>query len=235
MNFGRGIRRRPNRGQMLDYAESLVDHKPLPAQVAGAIKRDDGATEEVAAIRETLEFVADVPELEPSDDLTRAILRESRAARRPRQQAAYRRTSVIQAVVRGTVYTAAMSFVCLVVFSAAVYQPASDSGDTSAAPATVLEVRTAATPGMLTPELLQQKAREVRTLTAVVGRDATNANTSPIEWRHLRSVSAVDNDITAALEALDRNPGSERAAKIVYSSLERKAESLREFYVDRKL
>jgi len=235
MNFGRGMKRRPNRGQMLDYAESLVDHKPLPAHVAGAIKRNDDAATEVDAIRETLAFMAEVPELEPSNDLTRAILLEARAARQPKRQAAYRRASALQAVVRGTVYTAAMSFVCLVVFSAAVYQPATDAATATDSPAQAMEVRAAATPGMLTPGLLQQKAREVRTLTAVVGRESGDASTSPIEWRHLRSVSAVDNDITAALEALERNPGGERATKIVYSSLERKAESLREFYVDRNL
>ncbi|MBI1320480.1 MAG: hypothetical protein GC168_16265 [Candidatus Hydrogenedens sp.] len=231
MNFNRGLRRRPNRGQMLDYAESLVDRKPVPAQMAGALTGDQEAASEVRAMRDTLEFIAKVPELEPSECLTRAILLEARSARRPEKRAAYRRASALQAVFRGTAYTAAMAFVCLAVFSVAVYQPKESAAAPAAAPATAQ----AKASNALTPEMLQRTASELRTLSAMASRSAQNPPASPDAWRHLRAADAIDNDIQAALEALERNPGSARATHIVFSSVQRKADSLREFYVDRTL
>jgi len=231
MNFNRGLRRRPNRGQMLDYAESLVDRKPVSARYAGALSADQEAASEVRAMRDTLEFFSKVPELEPSECLTRAILLEARSARRPEKRAAYRRASALQAVFQGTAYAAAMAFVCVAVFSVAVYQPEGAAPAASAAQPAAQQNAAAA----LSPELFQRKATELRTLSAMASRSTQNPPASPDAWRHLRAADAMDTDIHAALEALERNPGSARAKQIVYSSVQRKADSLREFYVDRSL
>ena len=229
MNLGKSLRR-PNQGQMLDYVESLVDRKPVPSSIAGAVSASEDTASEARAMRDTLEFLSNTPDIEPSGDLTRRILLEARDARRPERQAAFRRASALQAILGGTVYVGAMSFVCLVVFSAAVYSPPEPEGSRGVETSAVLEADAG-----FSAESLQDTADEVRVLSAVVGREPSSASASPDSWRHMRAISAMDADIIAALEALERNPGCDRATKVVYSSLQRQADSLREVYVERKL
>jgi len=224
---------RPRHDQVLAYAESLVDGKPMPVKVAGAIANDQQATEELRAIRSSLEVVAKAPELEPSDALTRAILLEARRMRQPEQQRTMHYISAWRGFVYGTAFTALVVASSIIVFGIALRTPASartpvSTTATAAAPAAAAPVES------LTADTLTQKASEVQALSAAV-RVTPGDPGSPERLQRLRAVTAVDSDLAAALTALERNPGSARATHVVYTSLQRQADSLREYYVDRSL
>ncbi len=223
---------RPRHDQVLAYAESLVDGKPMPVKVAGAIANDQQATEELRAIRSSLEVVAKAPELEPSDALTRAILLEARRMRQPEQQRTMRYISAWRGLVYGTSFTALVVASSIIVFGIALRTP---SVSRQAAQASVASAASApAVAETLTADTLTQKASEVEALSAAV-RATPGDPGSPERLQRLRAVTAVDSDLAAALTALERNPGSARATHVVYTSLQRQADSLREYYVDRSL
>ena len=220
---------RPRHDQMLDYAESLVDGKPTSVQVAGVIAKDQQAALELRAMRSSLEVVAKAPELEPSEALTRAILLEARRMREPEQQRSRQYISAWRSLVQGTVFTAVLTAAAVIVFGLALRSPASPvvAPATEAAPV-------AAAPAAVSPDALNRTADEVQALSAAV-RTGPTGSASPEGLQRLRAVSAVDSDLSAALTALERNPGSARATHIVYTSLQRQADSLREYYLDRSL
>jgi hypothetical protein len=220
---------RPRHDQVLAYAESLVDGKPMPVKVAGAIANDQQATEELRAIRSSLEVVAKAPELEPSDALTRAILLEARRMRQPEQQRTLRYISAWRGLVYGTTFTTLVAASSLVVFGIALRNPAASTAVVAqgvAVPAAAQET--------LSADALNRKASEVEALAAAV-QSTPRGPGSPEGMQRLRAVTAVDSDLAAALKALERNPGSARATHVVYTSLQRQADSLREYYVDRNL
>lgn len=220
---------RPSNRQMLDYAESLVDGTPMPVKVAGAIASDQEAALEMRAMRSSLELVAAAPELEPSEDLTRTILLEARRMREPAQQGSMRYVSAWLGLLQGTLFFSFILASAVLVFGLALRVPApGESLATSAslAPAAPSAADTAAA--------LNRAAGEVEVLSAAVRARADEVN-SPERAQRLRAVNAVDTDLAAALAALERNPGSARATHIVYTSLQRQATSLREYYIDRSL
>lgn len=221
---------RPRHDQVLAYAESLVDGKPMPVKVAGAIANDQHATEELRAIRSSLEVVAKAPELEPSDALTRAILLEARRMRQPEQQRTLRYISAWRGFFYGTLFSAVVVSASLVVFGMALRSPAAMGVSQPAATLAALP----APQESLSADALTRKADEVEALSAAV-RTAPRDPGSPERMQRLRAVTAVDSDLAAALKALERNPGSARATHVVYTSLQRQADSLREYYVDRNL
>ena len=55
------------------------------------------------------------------------------------------------------------------------------------------------------------------------------------ELEHRRTASAISADIEAARAALARNPGCDRARRVVESNLQRQAQALKAVYVERSL
>lgn len=221
---------RPSNDQMLAYAESLVDGTPMPVKVAGAVATDQQAAQELRAMRSSLELVAAAPELEPSEALTRAILLDARRLREPSQKPGARYVSAWLGLLQGGFFVALTVSAAVLVFGLALRTPAAPlSGTTSSAAAPV-----AAKAPAVTPDTLNRTAGEVEVLSAAL-RSGASGPVSPERAQRLRAVNAVDSDLEAALAALERNPGCARATHIVYTSLQRQADSLREFYVDRSL
>jgi hypothetical protein len=70
----------------------------------------------------------------------------------------------------------------------------------------------------------------VRTLSNAVQRPGL-APLSPEIQEQRRAVNALGADLAAAQEALNRNPGCERASAVMNASLEQQAETLRDLYV----
>jgi len=106
---------------------------------------------------------------------------------------------------------------------------------TSPSAATIAALPAPAAPQeSLSADALSRKADEVGALSAAV-RSTPRDPGSPERMQRLRAVTAVASDLAAALKALERNPGSARATHVVYTSLQRQADSLREYYIDRNL
>ena len=219
------VRRHPTRQQLVAYAECLVDGRTvIPAPIAGHVQRCPICMREVRYMRASLEFTASAPDLEPSNDLTAQILmgaKQERHARRPR------RLAVLWMGVKGLTFTAAMAGVTIVVFGAVLGDPGAGAAPR---PAVTIEAK-AQEP---TPEDLGKTASQVRKLAAAV-RHPASASANPREWERRRALNAMDADITAALDALERNPGCVRASHIVHANVERQARTLRDLYADRSL
>ncbi len=225
MGFDYKVRRHPTRQQLVAYAECLVDGRTaIPVPIAAHVRRCPQCTREVRFMRASLEFTAAAPGLEPSSDLTAQILlgaRQARNAHRPR------RLAVLWMGIKGLTFTAAMAAVTIVVFGAILGNP----GPATTGQATVVPEVKVHEP---TPEDLVKTASEVRKLAAAVRRpDPLSAR--PREWERRRALNAMDADITAALDALRRNPGCVRASHIVHTNVERQARTLRTLYANRSL
>jgi len=225
MGLEHKVRRHPTRQQLVAYAECLVDGRTaIPVPIAGHVQRCPQCTREVRLMRASLEFTASAPGLEPSSDLTAQILlgaKQERNTRRPR------RLAVLWMGVKGLTFTAAMAAVTIVVFGAVLGDPGVGAIVQAVAPA---EAR-AQEPS---PEDLGKTASQVRKLAAAV-RNPALESANPREWERRRALNAMDADIAAALDALERNPGCVRASHIVHANVERQARTLRDLYADRAL
>jgi len=219
------VRRHPTRQQLVAYSECLVDGRTaIPAPLAGHVQRCPQCTREVRYIRASLEFTASAPDLEPSSDLTAQILlsaRQARPARRPR------RLATLWLGLKGLAFTTAMAAVTVVVFGAVLGDPGAPA---EAAPATLAR----SADDSPSPEQLDRTASQVRKLAAAVRQPAPDG-ANPREWERRRALNAMDADLTAALNALARNPGCARASHIVHATVERQARTLRDLYADRSL
>ncbi len=220
----------PTRRQLVAFAESLVDRSAsVSALMASHVANCPGCAREVKRIRASLELAALSPTPEPSRELTPRIIAQARKARRG-QQAALRTSSGGIALLK---YAACVSGVIMLAwfsFSAAL--------DGSPAPAPFVSVYAATTDVVEapapTPGALQQQTAVVRALSTAVSHQR-EALLSPVDNGRRRMIEALDNDLSAALAALERNPGCVRANQVVHMSLERQLEGLRSLYLDRTL
>ncbi len=217
----------PTRRQLVAFAESMVDGgRPVSAALASHVTQCKQCAHEAHAIRASLEFTASAPDLKASNKLTGEILLNAK-----RERVVQKRSGWAQAwrMCQGVFYTTALAAMAVLTFRVALAESAPDALDTGA----VVAQHAAKDTGP-TPEDLRKQANEIRTLAKAMRPKAGRQPTFQ-ERRRLRAVSAIDADITAALTALQRNPGCTRATHIVHANLERQAEALRELYVERAL
>jgi len=85
-----------------------------------------------------------------------------------------------------------------------------------------------------TPEIIEKASAEIESLTAAV-RSHPKAAPSVLEQEQRRAVKEQEQDLTAAMSALKRNPGNERVRNVVDSNVERGAETLKSIYVEQSL
>lgn len=233
MSIDYRIRRHPARQELLAYAETLVDRSgSLPATLGAHVAACAQCRGEVNAMRASLAFTAQAQALEPSEDLTASILLEARNIRK-QQDRSRKRHSVAMTAFRGLGYAAVLALVSVSTFSLVLGNPNEASAPEQSA--ANVDAYTPASPeeAVATADLLEKAAEDVRALSAAVGDGPTPQTLR--EWEQLRAVNAMDADLSAALEALARNPGNTRAADVVQSSLRRQAETLRNLYTDRNL
>ena len=220
----------PTRRQLVAFAESLVDRRAsVSALMASHVASCSGCAREVKRIRASLEIAALSPTPEPSRELTPRIIAQARNARR-RQQASVRASSGITTLFK---YTASVSGIIVLAWFS--FSAALDGTPVTAPLASVyattsgMEETTAPTPGVL-----QQQTAVVRALSTAVSHQR-DALLSPVDTGRRRMIEALDSDLSAALAALERNPGCVRANQVVHMSLERQLEGLRSLYLDRTL
>ncbi len=221
--------RHPGKHELFAYAEALVDSATaVPARQAAHVAKCRRCAREVAAMRQSLEFVGRAPALEPSADLTARILIGAQKARRAAHAREARRHMVF-ALLKGAACAAGIVFVAAVYFSAALQPPQGKTAVArSAAPAKRVENP------LPSIDSIREAVAEVATLEAAVSAPSDQP-LSLWERERRRAVRALDADIAAALAALERNPGCRRATDLVSTNVQRQAETLRDLYIERSL
>lgn len=179
-------------------------------------------------MRASLEFLAAAPRLEPYRGSTGRLLLAAREERHLREQ---RRARVGARLGWGKAlaYGTALIVLSTVCFGAASRQagPVPEAGGQYA----ITERITAAAPSA---EELRKAAFYIQAL-AVAASFPSEKPPSLWEAAHRRAVRALDADLVEAVRALERNPGCERAGRVVGHNLQRQTQLLKALYAERKL
>ena len=216
----------PSRSQLVTYAENLVDGgAPVSRAIAAHVAACPQCSQELAAIRASLEFTSSADDLAPSLELTGQILTNARTLRNHRRQ---RRGIPVISIFKAAAFAAGVIAVAAASFGFALSRDGLTTSGT-ALPENGALPRTAAALTTTSEKDLERVASEVRMLSDAV-RPANLQDRSPEEIKHLRAVQSMDADIAAARAALERNPGCERASSIVNANLKRQAATLRDLY-----
>lgn len=223
------IRRHPARRELVAYAEALVDRRsPVSAATASHLSQCNACSGEMDSIRASLEFATSAKSLEPSIDLTAQILIDANRER-TKEESYSNQVSTLRLACRGLAYASALLIITTFYFGAALQQPYSTSESASTG---ILDQTRA--DSLASIEAVHEIIGEIRTLSAAV-RFAPADRQTPLEQEQRRAVDAMDEDIEAALDALERNPGSLQANHTILASLQRQAQTLRALYVEQSL
>jgi hypothetical protein len=84
----------------------------------------------------------------------------------------------------------------------------------------------------VSPETLSKATADIEALASAVSGPSKNPP-SARELERRRAVMALNKDFEAARAALERNPGCERARKVMDTNLQRQAQTLRSLYAER--
>jgi hypothetical protein len=232
MNLEQTVLRHPPRQELVAFAESLVDRSSsVSAFLAAHVNSCPRCTAEVRAIRASLEFTASASAPEPSGDLARQILAGAREARLQAPETGRKHPSLAGSIFRAAVYVTATAALAVLTFGMAV-----NTGDGGTASHSALRSapQTAQSPDTVTPESIRRKTGAIERLAAAVSRADSPPRTLR-EWERRRAVEGVSQDLSAAQAALERNPGCARAGEMVRTHLDRKANGLRDLFVERTL
>jgi len=223
------MKRHPNRQELMAYAENLVDGRnPISAQMGSHIAVCPACSAEVEAMRLSFAVTRSAPSLEPSGHFTAQLLLAAKNERRIVE--AHRVRQSVLSAVKGIGYGAGFVAVCAVCFGLAL----SRGTAADAVHASVVAASQAISEAAPSPETLRRAAVEVQTLTAAVC-SSTRQPANLWEKEHRRAVSTLGADLEAARQALERNPGCARAKRIMDTTLQRQAQTLKTLYVERSL
>jgi hypothetical protein len=216
----------PTRYELTEYAEALVDGKPVSARIGGHLASCPSCKAQVNLLRDSFSFLADAPMLDCTPGSAEQILATARQLRKAdRQEGRFFRKAFV--VARGLACAAGVVLVAAWVFTAAIDRPAKAA---LAGPAPAASRLTAVSTAP-SPEELQRKTSEIQSLASAVNAQS-DTPVSPWERQHRHMVVALHADRNAALAALKRNPGCLRASRLVTANLEREAQALRTLYVE---
>ncbi len=215
----------PTRYELTEYAEALVDGKPVPARIGGHVASCPSCKAQVSTLRESFTFLANAPLVDCAPGSAEQILATARQLRKTEKRKGrfFRRAFV---VTKTLACAACVVMVAAWVFTAALDEPGTSVFDNPNPAASRLSTATAPS-----PEELQRKASEIRSLASAVNAQS-DAPVSLWERQHRHMVVALHADRTAALAALKRNPGCVRASRLATANLEREAQALRTLYVE---
>ncbi len=216
----------PSKLELLAYAEGLVDGHGISSSTARHASTCKDCAEEVAAIRASIEFTASANDLDPTEELTSQILVAARTERRVQHRA---RGRTVLIMLKGLAYAAGIVAFSTVYFAFAL-------GET---PVTTHDMRASAPSRTVaagpSPEEIRRATAEIQTLAAAVGSHSRSPRNLR-EWQQTRAVLALDADLSAARAALQRNPGCERASRVISANIPRQAQALKTlYYVERSL
>jgi hypothetical protein len=220
--------RHPTKKELMAYAEGRMKGQ-ISAKTGRHVAKCRRCSAEVNAIRASLEFVVGAPGLVPTEALTQGILA---AARKERQAAgaAHGRGWLVFRAARGLACAAAVILVAMVSFHGALMSPEKQHMGRIADETSRGKIAKAPS-----AEDIRKTAVEVSTLAEAVSSRYDDASPSLQERQHRRTVLALDADLSAALVALQENPGCTRAGELVNANLQRQALALKKLYVERSL
>lgn len=227
MQVSTKIRRHPGKAALLAYAENLVDNRTgIDRALASHLSQCAACQAEVRAMQESLAFTASAPELDPSSELTAQILMAGKQARSEMRRGSAPLRAVWK-VAQAAACAAGMVVVAGLSFAAFVGSP----DQVNATPVFQESIPVVAEAGQ-SPEAKRQAAveivAEVQTLSAAIkSKNGAEAQT-PQEQEQMRVVQSRDDDIAAAVLALERNPNNQRATHVLNTYLK----SLRSIYVE---
>lgn len=223
------MRPHPGRSELFAYAEQLAAANPaIPAETARHVARCPACAAEVQRIRASLVFLESAPELTPSEEQTAQILAAARAERRVGGKASAAAVRFIVRTAKGLACAAAVLIMGAVSFRAVLTE---QSAAHAASARTVLA--RPAVDNAPSPETIRKVSSDIRELATVLQEG--NRPQSPAEWRSRRIALAVRADLAEASSALERNPGCERARRLITVNLARQADALKALYVERTL
>lgn len=224
------MRLHPGRKKLFAHAESLADGaSAISADVARHVCRCERCKDELAGMRETLEFVQNAPALEPSEEMTATIFAAAKAERlRTRHWG--RTVRLATALTKGLAFAAGIAVMTTVSFQMALGSQAQPlPAHAVSRPVAVTERTLAEGPS---PEEIRQASEDIQVLAKTFNQQsAPPANLA--EWRHRRTAMAAGDDLSKALAALERNPGCVRANRLANKSLQKQAGALRSWYEGR--
>ncbi len=217
----------PTQRQLLAFAESLVDrHTPVSALLATHVANCPSCAREVKRIRASFKVAALARLPEPSQELTQRIIARAQHEHRKRGRIVNTTTPWARCLQVAA---------CLVGITALAYFSYSVVLND-------ITLRRSALPGMSgvvaeaqpQPDTTPLPTENMQALADAVSlQQETFA--SPSAVGHRRALEALDQDMSAALAALERNPGCPRANQVMQTSMARQLEGLRNLYLDRKL
>ncbi|MEK7792993.1 MAG: hypothetical protein AAB353_00610 [Candidatus Hydrogenedentota bacterium] len=220
----------PSEARLFEYAEALLDGGPLPKALGGHVAACSVCRARVESVRASLAYAGNSRELEPSREMTARILLTARNERRRNdaramRQVVLRRASKVAgvaafAIVATLTYRSVMSAPALAQAPAIVEQTAASTVDS-----TVFADRVAT---------LSASSAEETVLSGAVMASYWQPR-RPLEKAQLRAVKELEDDISEALEAVQENPGLARAASVVSSARQRRADTMKALFVARSL
>lgn len=208
---------------LLAYAEALADGcVPVSAATARHVAECSVCRTELEAIKRSLETARRLPLRDSSPDLTARILQAATLERRQQMEGRRERRRAIVSGLRGFAAAAGLVLAAALFFPSALGKPAAE-------PSTLAPVAENRPDAGSSSEDLRRAADAMATLARAVGpQPSEHANLWEVESR--RDVIAREGDLRAGLSALERNPGCERANRLVYASVPRQAEALKTLY-----
>jgi hypothetical protein len=220
--------RHPGKNELMAYAQSLTDDcSTISVRIAGHVAKCSECQVEVEAIRTTFRIAKLGGELNPNEESTLRILKAAREERELlRQQPSH---PTFWTAVKCVGYAAGILLVSGVCFGFAL-SPRSSSSVSGA----MIASEDVGSAVQLSPEALRRATEEIRALSAAVNAPSKNPP-SALELERRKAVNALTKELEAARSALARNPGCERAMRVMDSNLQRQAQTLRALYADRSL
>lgn len=218
------MHRHDKQHELFDLAEALTDGKPLDAAALRALSEDPAKRGELAAVRFTLKMAQAAAPLEVRPEATSRILADARRVRA--EQARLGKRRLYRA--RGLLATA-----CVALFAAGGWLSfgygleQSRSQLPSVSPLGAEREVVLAGPH---PDVLRKASAFADALDRETGDEP-----SPMASREWRVAMSYRSNLTAALAALERNPGSKRARSLARTSSERLVETQRRIYEKRPL
>ncbi len=228
------MRFHPRKRDLLRHAESVTDGgMPISMEAQRHITKCPKCRAEVDAMQNTLRFVAQTPELEPSEALTAQILNAARGEQHAFEK---RRRSIKAAarLVQGLACATGVVVVAAISFQAAIAGEEPEAANMRSTQSGHATQRIVPEAEHSSPEAIRRVSSEYQELAAVLDSPA-NERQSLEEWKHRREALALNSDLAEALAALQRNPGCIRANQLATASLQRQVDALKSLYVERTL
>ncbi len=220
----------PTSRELFTFAEGLQDEgSSVSARVMRHVARCKQCANEVAAIRATLGCVTKTPVLEPSRALTARILAAGRIERAAKEKRKARFQACFN-VAKSVACVAGLAVIGFVSFRIALDGPFSMPQASAAMLAPIQHVAMQSP----SPEELRKATSQLRVLASALDTQS-NSVRNAMEQRHWRMATALNDDLSAALAALERNPGNQHASRLASLSIQRLADTQKRLYEERSL